>query len=61
MDLVKILGLIVVAVIGMPCALVLAVANPALRVPVLVVVGVLIVAGVWCLIRVANSPSRPPE
>lgn len=61
MDLAKILGLVAAAVIVMPCVLVLAVASPALRVPALIVAGVSILAGIWWVIRIANSPSRPPE
>lgn len=61
MDLAKLFGLAVLSVGGLALVLWLAVTNPALAGPALVVVGVLIVIGIVLFARDASSPSRPPE
>lgn len=61
MDLAKVIGLIVAAVVAMAGVLVLAFVNTALAWPALVTVGGLILAGIVRLARGGSSPSRPPE
>lgn len=61
MDLMKLFGLMALAIVGMAAAAVLMFVNTALAALALIVLGALIFGAIWYVVRAANSPSRPPE